>query len=258
MSENADFTPFNPPPEPAKPLPKAPEAPKMSPELRRLLNISALRSEFMLIALTCNKQKEYDSFMTKFRPILQQDYQSLQIDFKKLYGGKGEMRLDQYMTDLADAASLKAAREGGNFCKTHESMFHEAEYFQTAEDLAAYAEGKNLAVPLPKSPTGRRDASPVTSPEAESFANFAHPSFTPRKPPSQQNPKPTNFVPIKKSSTLPPLEEPKPSPPPAAKDSAKENDTSSIQFPAPSAETVQAPQQPLPAPQPYPDFSVHP
>ncbi|QCE32373.1 hypothetical protein FAI41_01545 [Acetobacteraceae bacterium] len=255
-AENGDFTPLNLPQESGFTAPQAPETPKMSQELRHLLNISALRSEFMLIALTCNMQKEYDRFMTKFRPILQQDYNSLKIEFQKLYAEKGEIRLDQYMTDLADAASLKAAREGGNFCKTHEKMFHEAEYFKDPEDIAAYAEGKNLAVPLPKSSTGRRDSSPVTLSESESFANFAHPSFSPNKPAiPHQNPKPTSFVPIKKEKTRPPLEEPKFS----STSQSKENDLSQIHFPEnhPTQEN-QTPPPPLPAPQPYPDLSVHP
>ncbi|QCE34115.1 hypothetical protein FAI40_01500 [Acetobacteraceae bacterium] len=253
-----DFTPA--PTEQSAEKPKEPiVGPTMSPELRRMLNISALKSELMLIALTCNQHKEYNSFVTKFQNILQENYQSLKNSFTKLYAARGEMRLDQYMTDLADAASLKAAREGGNFCKTHNNMFHEAEYFQSAEDLSAYAEGKNLAVPLPKSPTGKRDTSPVTAGETAPFVSFAqpNPSTGTTKAQFHQQEKTNKFVPIKKKPIRPPLDEPKEKPKttPTPEPETQEN-PADITFPAsPASKKMEAPQEPVLPPQPYPDVS---
>jgi hypothetical protein len=77
-----------------------------------------LQTELMVAALSCGRQEyraKYNTFVIRYRPALKRNGRALRAIFKRNYGSAGKRRLDDYVTRLANEASMRSMRRG-DFC----------------------------------------------------------------------------------------------------------------------------------------------
>jgi len=77
-----------------------------------------LQTELMVAALSCGRQEyrsKYNIFILRYRPALQRNGRTLRAIFKRNYGASGKRRLDDYVTRLANEASVRSMQRN-DFC----------------------------------------------------------------------------------------------------------------------------------------------
>ena len=111
-------------------------------------DVAGLKSELMVIALTCDTRDKYDQFVLRYRPVLQGHEKSLNTYFARSYGRKGQQQHDDYITQLANAQSEFGLKRGTLFCQENVGMFDEVLALPQGTDLATFAAGKNLTQPV--------------------------------------------------------------------------------------------------------------
>lgn len=116
-------------------------------DVHSAFNLAGLKSELMVTALSCQKQDQYNDFINHFRPFLQDSDKKLDSYFKSTYGRQAQKQRDDYITQLADVQSLGGLKSGTVFCDQRVPMFDEIAVLETADDLSAYAEAKDVAQP---------------------------------------------------------------------------------------------------------------
>lgn len=79
-------------------------------------DVRTIQSQLMVDALTCGQQDEYNRFVQSHQGELSGAYQKITSHSARLYGSAGEQQRDAYITDLANAKSMDAARQGAAFC----------------------------------------------------------------------------------------------------------------------------------------------
>ncbi|MCW8836674.1 MAG: hypothetical protein OQJ99_09960 [Rhodospirillales bacterium] len=97
-----------------------------TPAERLALNARVLQSELMVAALSCGKNADYNAFVKKFQPQLVERGKSLRQFFVRLYGAKGETRLNAFVTRMANEASVRSLRQGGGYCDQAGALFSAA------------------------------------------------------------------------------------------------------------------------------------
>ncbi|MFM2130154.1 MAG: hypothetical protein RL477_1700 [Pseudomonadota bacterium] len=84
-----------------------------------------LQSELMVAALSCNDPRHreaYNIFIYRFRAALGDNARVLKAYFKRAYGAGGPRKLDDFMTSLANDASL-ASMGDPRFCRNSLTRF---------------------------------------------------------------------------------------------------------------------------------------
>ena len=79
-----------------------------------------LQTELMVAALSCGSQEyrsKYNAFVYRYRPALKRNGRALRVIFKRNYGASGKRRLDDYVTRLANEASMRSMQQS-EFCAT--------------------------------------------------------------------------------------------------------------------------------------------
>ncbi|MBO1327058.1 hypothetical protein OQ496_02535 [Acetobacter suratthaniensis] len=110
-------------------------------------DVQGLKSELMVTALKCSAQDRYNDFVAKFRPELLAAESKLNGYFRSVYGRKGQQEFDNYITQLGLVQEDAGLQSGTLFCQQRVSMFDEVKALESAEDLANYAEGKDVSQP---------------------------------------------------------------------------------------------------------------
>ena len=110
-------------------------------------DITGLKSQLMVTALSCAVQDKYNAFVVRFRPSLVAQDRTLATYFGRAYGRRGQAQRDDYVTSLANQQSMDGSKLGSNFCRQKVVMFDEVMALQTT-DLSGYASGKSLAQPI--------------------------------------------------------------------------------------------------------------
>ncbi len=104
-----------------------------------------LQSELMVAALACRDSRHkahYNTFVTRFRPMLAENARILKGHFRQLHGPMSRKRLDSFITGLANEASL-ASMGDANFCVNALNRFeavNDAGHNQTAAVILEEAE----------------------------------------------------------------------------------------------------------------------
>lgn len=117
----------------------------LSPAEQEAMSFRRLQSELMVAALSCNDARlrgHYNTFVERFRPALQQNARVLKSYFKRTHGAKGTRRLDDFMTALANEASLTSMGDR-NFCNNALAQFdaiNQTDRDQTASMIVEEAE----------------------------------------------------------------------------------------------------------------------
>lgn len=115
-----------------------------SPSEQSAFEVSALKSELMVLAKDCHAETEYNTFVTHYRPTLLASDQSVSAYFKKTYGRSGQKEYDEYVTTLANTQFSDGLRQGSDFCPRNSTLFTEVMALQGPSDLPLYAAGKDV------------------------------------------------------------------------------------------------------------------
>ncbi|MXV43830.1 hypothetical protein GS501_02025 [Saccharibacter sp. 17.LH.SD] len=120
---------------------------RSSSEVHNAFAIEGLKSELMVTALSCQAQGRYNDFIGRFRPVLTTAEKRLDTYFRSSYGRQAQKQHDEYITQLADVQSLGGLKSGTIFCDQRMPMFDEINALDTGDDLAHYAEAKDISQP---------------------------------------------------------------------------------------------------------------
>lgn len=104
----------------------------------------ALKTALMVVATTCDNREQYNSFVRRYQPKLQETDRSLSSYFKVHYGNRGQTEYDRYATDLANSQSRFGLAQGVDFCARNATLFTEVMALGNTADLSNYAAGKDL------------------------------------------------------------------------------------------------------------------
>ncbi len=110
-------------------------------------NVTGLKSELMVTALSCNEQDKYNAFVAKFHPDLIAEEATLNRYFSRTFGRGAQKAHDDYITQLANVQAERGLQAGVAFCQQRMSMFDEVEALDNASDLDGYAHGKDIVQP---------------------------------------------------------------------------------------------------------------
>jgi hypothetical protein len=102
-----------------------------APDDERALQVRVLQTELMVAALSCQQQDPYNAFVTRFQPVLAVHGKALKKYFKRIYGGSSTVQLDEFVTRLANEASLRGMRDLRGFCGDSLTLFKSIEAVET-------------------------------------------------------------------------------------------------------------------------------
>lgn len=106
--------------------------------------VTALKTELMVVALICEERDNYNAFIQRYRPSLIEADRGFTAYFNRALGRAGVRQLDAYVTALANSRQQGAQVLGSDFCPRNRVLFEEVAALGSAADLAAYAAGKDL------------------------------------------------------------------------------------------------------------------
>lgn len=109
---------------------------------------AALKSELMVVALTCNQRDDYNRFVQQFRPDLAREERALDSWFSRAYGHRARQMHDDYITNLANAESQQGVRRGNLFCGEHASLFPAVLRLHGAVELVNFAAHRAQPQPM--------------------------------------------------------------------------------------------------------------
>jgi len=126
----------------AQPVLAAPRC--AAPADQSMFELFALKSELLVLAISCKRNESYNAFVTRYRPMLLDLDKNLNAFFKKQNGGRWQAVADDFTTDMANVRATMASRMGGDHCPRNGMMFAEVMALPSPSDLPAYAAGKDL------------------------------------------------------------------------------------------------------------------
>jgi hypothetical protein len=124
------------PPPPTTPTDKAPIC--AQPDEVDATKIIGLQTQLMQIALSCGGQDDYNRFVTTFQPQLYKQRQTMKSFLGQAYS-KGQITLDQYLTQLSDAESRYNVASGAEFCHLSDASLDKAKELKPDDDLLQFA-----------------------------------------------------------------------------------------------------------------------
>ncbi len=132
----------------------------ISPADREALDVAGLKTNLMVVTLTCKTDDQYNAFINKWKTELNGDERTAHTYFEHAYGRTGQKRQDEYMTQLANAKADASQHDGSRFCPHNENMFNEVMALQSGNELREYAAGRATAVPASYASCDGTSASP--------------------------------------------------------------------------------------------------
>jgi hypothetical protein len=130
-----------------------------------VFEVEALKSELMVVGITCKQEERYNAFMQRYQPRLAENYRAFEQHFSRTRGRAGKSATDAYITNLAQTRGFEAQKLGSDFCLRNPGLFDEVMALPSAAELPAYAAGKDLipeslgACATPAAAPARRAAS---------------------------------------------------------------------------------------------------
>ena len=117
------------------------------PNDREALDVAGLKTQLMVVTLTCKTDSQYNAFINKFKPELNAEERTAHNYFAHAYGRAGQKRQDEYVTQLANTKSDAGLRQGNRFCAHNETIFDEVLALRNGKELEEYAAGRATAAP---------------------------------------------------------------------------------------------------------------
>ena len=109
-----------------------------------VFEVEALKSELMVVGITCKQEDRYNAFMERYRPRLAENYRAFEQHFSRTRGRAAKSATDAYVTNLAQTRGFEAQKLGSDFCLRNPGLFDEVMALPSPADLPAYAAGKDL------------------------------------------------------------------------------------------------------------------
>ncbi len=92
---------------------------------RDAMTVRAFQSYLMVAAVACNQAQAYNSFVSRYQGDLSAHGQRLKGYFQRVYGRGSEPKLNDFITDLANAWSQLHMANMGAYCKaTWDTMWY--------------------------------------------------------------------------------------------------------------------------------------
>lgn len=110
----------------------------LQPAERVAFDVGALKSQLMVIALTCNAHERYNAFVLRYRPQLVAE-ERVQTRYFGRAGGRRAQ--DDYITNLANHQSQQGIRRGTLFCQEQTPLFDRVMAIRNVQDLGQFASG---------------------------------------------------------------------------------------------------------------------
>jgi len=98
----------------------------LQPPEQRAVDLRTVQSQLMVAAITCRREDDYNRFVTRFQPELARAHNTLTGYFRRVHGAAGQRQMDSYITNLANAQSQSALRQGNQFCRNSEALWSSA------------------------------------------------------------------------------------------------------------------------------------
>lgn len=114
---------------------------------REAHEVYALRTEALVGAQSCRMLDRFNAFATRFSAELIDEGSTLRAHYLKLYGKRGDAKLDDFVTGLSNTTFVRGS-EAGNFCGATAALFDRIEALPVGQ-LAAFSHSRT-AVALPE------------------------------------------------------------------------------------------------------------
>jgi hypothetical protein len=114
---------------------------------QQAFEVQALKSELMVLTMSCQKDNDYNAFVRRYQPELRANEAAFDAYFKKAYGRRAQAEHDAYITALANAQSDQGTKLGSDFCPRNSAMFSEVMALQSGTQLPEYVAAKDLVPP---------------------------------------------------------------------------------------------------------------
>ncbi len=111
-------------------------------------DVAGLKSELMVVALSCDAREKYNAFVVRYQPDLRNQERALNTYFSRTFGRRAQKEHDDYITSLANAQSEVGIKEGTLFCLHNVGIFEEVMKLPQGADLASFAGTKSLTQPV--------------------------------------------------------------------------------------------------------------
>jgi len=102
---------------PPRPMIPTPAKACATPDEMAAFQSRILLSDLMVSALSCNEQKRYNAFVTKYKTDLGKHGAALQHYFRKAYGASGRTHMNRFVTDVANNSSNYSLEHIALYCK---------------------------------------------------------------------------------------------------------------------------------------------
>lgn len=120
----------------------------MRPEERNAADTWALNSYLRVIGMQCkiDRARMIDAFQPH-RGELSTAANVMQSYFRRVHGGAGQTRFDQYYTNISQDHAMDATRAGSYFCRDAEVILQQVRALRPGE-LAKFSVNQNIIQPI--------------------------------------------------------------------------------------------------------------
>ncbi len=91
---------------------------------RHAMLVRGLQSYLMMAGVACNQGDAYNKFVTRNQSELSTQGHALKAYFQRVYGGNSERRLNDFITEIANAWSQVHLTNMANYCKSTWEMMY--------------------------------------------------------------------------------------------------------------------------------------
>lgn len=114
------------------------------PSERAALELNALQSHLAVVAIRCQQDSTYASFVRRHQADLTGANRTAQTHFRRAHGNSGTARFNSYATELINAHDQEAARFEGFLCRDNAALYQQAVAAPNATDLIRMANTRNI------------------------------------------------------------------------------------------------------------------
>ncbi|MBR0655002.1 hypothetical protein [Plastoroseomonas arctica] len=111
---------------------------------RAALELNALQSHLAVVAIRCQQDATYASFVRRHQADLTAAGRTAQTHFRRAYGGQGAARYNMYSTELINAHDQEAQRFEGFLCRDNAALYQQAVAAPNAAELVRMANTTNI------------------------------------------------------------------------------------------------------------------
>lgn len=115
-----------------------------SPTDQAAFEVEALKSELMVLTMSCQRDNDYNAFIRRYQTELRSNEADISSYFKKAYGRRAQQEHDAYVTALANAQSDQGTKLGSDFCPRNTAIFGEVMSLKSGSELPEYVAAKDL------------------------------------------------------------------------------------------------------------------